>query len=314
MVLHIVDAVVRVQVLVQSNLENGSRSLSVGHGSVSERIVKRVDLPAGNGSRRQEVRPSPEPFLAVLGENVVLVAEPVLVPPPESGRVVNAEDVNVLDLEPCVFHCLEVPVQRARSISAREHIFVHEETPGRRLAGGCENGGVFSPNKVLVSPSLTEPRDLVHEGTIIIQEIINLLHKLSIAPDADVFTHLQRHNLVELGASRDLPVVAAQNPSLVRRNSILRDALRAKLGLVLAQSDAGSVDTVVLGGVCNEGSPTASDVEELVTGLESELFTDGRELVVLHLLEGLFDVRVADDAGGVDHAWAEEPFVEVVST
>lgn len=35
------------------------------------------------------------------------------------------------------------------------------------------------------------------------------------------------------------------------------------------------------------------------------------KLVVLQLLKGLLGVRVADDAGGIDHAWAEEPGEEL---
>lgn len=42
----------------------------------------------------------PEPPLAVLGLDLLAVAQPVAVPAPQGGRVVHADGVDALDLEP----------------------------------------------------------------------------------------------------------------------------------------------------------------------------------------------------------------------
>ncbi len=45
--------------------------------------------------------------------------------------------------------------------------------------------------------------------------------------------------------------------------------------------------------------------------MEIEFFADDGELVVLDLLKGLLLVKVEDDTGGINHAWAKEPKVRV---
>ena len=73
---------VRVQVLVQRDLEQA-----------------RAPLPARNDAPREEEGPDAEPALAVLGEHLLLVRQPVLVPAPEGRGVVATEDVDGLDFE-----------------------------------------------------------------------------------------------------------------------------------------------------------------------------------------------------------------------
>lgn len=80
---------------------------------------------------------------------------------------------------------------------------------------------------------------------------------------------------------------------------------------VLTSSDVGSV---VLSGVRNKRSPSTSNVQHPVALLQSELLTDHVELVVLELLEGLHTVDIGDDTGCVNHTWAKEPRIEVVSS
>ena len=60
-------------------------------------------------------------------------------------------------------------------------------------------------------------------------------------------------------------------------------------------------------GIRSEGAPAAANVEEVVSGLKVELGADDGELVGLELFEGLGFGEGGDDAGGVDHARAEEP-------
>jgi hypothetical protein len=50
---------------------------------------------------------------------------PDLVPPVEGGRVVDAEDVDLLGLEADFLELLEDPVERDRSVRAGEDVLVH---------------------------------------------------------------------------------------------------------------------------------------------------------------------------------------------
>lgn len=80
--LHTRNTVVRVQVLVKSDLEHGEAS-----------------LPGNDSAVRQEEHPDPVPLVSVLGSDEILVGDPVLVPAVDGGGVVHAEDVDVLDFE-----------------------------------------------------------------------------------------------------------------------------------------------------------------------------------------------------------------------
>jgi hypothetical protein len=65
--------------------------------------------------------------------------------------------------------------------------------------------------------------------------------------------------------------------------------------------------------VLGESAPSAAYVEEFLTGLETDLFANDTELVILELFEGLFAVDVGYYARGVYHARAEKPAVEVIT-
>jgi len=56
-------------------------------------------VPAGDNRPSEEEGPDAEPPLAISLQDLVLVANPVLVPAVDSGRVVDAQNINVLDLE-----------------------------------------------------------------------------------------------------------------------------------------------------------------------------------------------------------------------
>lgn len=81
-VLDALDTMVRVQVLVKRDLEDGGTTLATDDDAVGE-----------------EEDPNPVPLLAVGLDDVLLIANPVLVPPVDSGGVVDAKDVNILNLE-----------------------------------------------------------------------------------------------------------------------------------------------------------------------------------------------------------------------
>ena len=130
-------------------------------------------------------------------------------------------------------------------------------------------------------PSLSESSNLIHHRTVIIQKIINLVQELGVPPDPNVLSHLEAGDLGVLGASRDFTVIVAENASLVRRNliishnvvstnprlqklgtyAVLSNAIGTELGLVLTESDASGIATIVLGSVSDESSPSASNIE-----------------------------------------------------
>ena len=74
-----------------------------------------------------------EPSVAILGNDLLLVAHPVSVPSPEGSGVVNTNGINVLDLKTSALKALDVEAQRGRGVRAREDVSVHEQTPVKIL-------------------------------------------------------------------------------------------------------------------------------------------------------------------------------------
>lgn len=103
------------------------------------------NLPARNNTIGEEEWPDSEPSITILGNNTVLVADPVFIPTVDGSRVMDTKNVNVLDFETSTLELERVscgrdqkrqktclandPSKRARSISTREDVFVHEKTP-----------------------------------------------------------------------------------------------------------------------------------------------------------------------------------------
>ena len=94
MVPHTVDPMVRIQIFMKCELEDRCTPLSTDNHTI-----------------RQEKHPDPVPSFTVGFDHVVLVVDPVLVPAIDSGRVVNAEDVNILNFKASAF---ELEVQKVR--------------------------------------------------------------------------------------------------------------------------------------------------------------------------------------------------------
>lgn len=271
MVRDTVDAVVCVEVFVKGDLEEGSAS-----------------LPGDDGGPGEEEDPDAVPAVTIGSDNLVLVRDPVLVPVPDGGRVVNTEDVNVLDLKAVIFELTNDPVESAACIGTREDIFVHEQTP----------------DEILVLPDGADTSDLEDEDTIVVEEIIDLTQELTIATDTDVFSHLERDNLVKgTWSILDITEVLAENASLGGVNTVGLDAGVSEGGLLAGEGNAGSVDTVVLGSKGDEGTPSASNVQETIAGLEAKFLADDGELVILELFEGFSLGEVGDDTTRVDHTW-----------
>ena len=84
---HAEDTVEGVQVLVQSDLEDGRSALAVG-GRRSQVTFYEIRgaryIPRGDGRVGKEEYPDAVPALAIYLNNLLLVADPVLVPAPDS--------------------------------------------------------------------------------------------------------------------------------------------------------------------------------------------------------------------------------------
>lgn len=210
----------------------------------------------------------------------------------------DANGVNGTDLETSLLELINVPAERSRGISTRENVLVHEETP----------------DQVLVLPALTETGELEDSDTIIIEHVVDLLHETLEMTDTDVLGHLETGDLVVLAlGDGDITVVHAQNLALLLGNASGAESLVTPSGLVTAESDTSSLDTIVDTGEAGEGTPAAADVEQSLAFLEVSLLANNGKLVILELLESLLLVGVRDDTGSVDHARAEEPGVEVIT-
>lgn len=107
---HTLNTMESVQVLVHGDLEHRSTSLSekkkkkvCKSSTRKQKDMKKSHIPADNGAVRQEEDPDSVPSVTVNRGHLVLVADPVLVPSVNGGRVVDTEDVNVLDFKASTF-------------------------------------------------------------------------------------------------------------------------------------------------------------------------------------------------------------------
>ena len=124
---------VTVQVLVEGQLENRSSPVPVGVCQGHPRTLNRFLSPGDDGGHGQEIDPDSVPPVTVLLGDLVLVADPVLVPAIDGGRVVNTKNINVFNLESSRLDLTDNPTKRTRSVCAREDVFVHEKAPFQGL-------------------------------------------------------------------------------------------------------------------------------------------------------------------------------------
>ena len=97
--------------------------------SCAQAAINQIYIPRDDGRVRKEEDPDAVPTLAVDLDHLLLVADPVLVPAPDGSRVVDTEDIDVLDFKASGLDLLDNPAEGARSIRAGEDVLVHEETP-----------------------------------------------------------------------------------------------------------------------------------------------------------------------------------------
>jgi len=63
--------------------------------------------PASDSAVGEEENPEPVPPIAVLLDDLLLVADPVLIPAIDCGRVMYTKDINVLDLKSSTFQLIK---------------------------------------------------------------------------------------------------------------------------------------------------------------------------------------------------------------
>lgn len=211
----------------------------------------------------------------------------------------HTNGVNSLDFKASALEVVDNKTERSTGIGTGEDVFVHEKTP----------------DQVLVLPGLAETSNLQEESTIVVEHVVNLRQESGEVADTDVLGHLETSDvLISTLNTRSVAVVTAHNAALVLFDTSLAKTIVTPRGLITAKSDTGNVSAVVGRGVFSKGSPAAAKIKDPVTGLKTNLLANNGQLVVLELLEGLLPVDIADHTGGVDHAWAEEPSVEVVTS
>ena len=238
------------------------------------------------------------PSLAILGFNLVTITQPVAVPPPKSSRVVYTNSVNALNLKSGSLEPVDKEAERRGSIGTRENVFVHEKTP-------CE---------ILVLPRLAKTGNLKEESTVIIQHVIYLPEEAPKVTDADMLGHFKAsYLLVAAFGDGNVTIVHAQDLALLLGDAGVAEGTIAPGSLVAAKSDTGSLGAKVDAGEAGESAPTAANVEQSLSLLKVNLLADNGELVILELFQSLLLVDVRDDTGGIYHARAKEPAVEVIA-
>lgn len=98
------------------------------------------------------------------------------------------------------------------------------------------NGRGHAPDEVLVLPARADTRDLKHEDAVVLEHIVHLREELRVPADSDMLSnecrssatsskqnatqrvthlsHLERHDLVVLGAFGNVAVIGAQDARL----------------------------------------------------------------------------------------------------
>ena len=192
------------------------------------------------------------------------------------------------------FELTNIPVQRARGVSTREDVLVHEETP----------------NQVLVLPVPPESGDLEVEDAVILEPLAHNGQEDLEVLDANVLSHLKAGDFVVL-VKGNLTVVVQQEVDLVGDLLLLGLPNREGVSL-LADGNSGDPGSVFLSGKAGKGTPAAANVKDGLVFLEVDLVAGNRHLVVLSLLKGV--VLALKDTARVKHGWAQKPGVEVVAT
>lgn len=130
-----------------------------------------------------------------------------------------------------------------------------------------------------------------------------------------MLSHLETGNLVIASfLERNVTIIHAKDPALFLRDTGLSESVIAPSSLVATKSDTGYMSTEVDTGKICKSSPSAANIQHLVSRLEPNLLADNGEFVILELFESFLFRRVRDNTRRVNHAWAKEPAVEVITS
>eukprot|EP00123_Amoebidium_parasiticum_P022378 comp8624_c0_seq1/m.3914 comp8624_c0_seq1/g.3914 ORF comp8624_c0_seq1/g.3914 comp8624_c0_seq1/m.3914 type:complete len:454 (+) comp8624_c0_seq1:695-2056(+) len=269
-------AVGLVLVLVQHNLPARGRALG-----------------CDDGGPREEDDPQAEPPFAVLGLDLLLVLDPVVVPLLKRDRVVDPHVLDVVHLEPGSLNLVHNKPEGAGGVSSREDVSAHKD----------------APDKVLEAPGGTQAGNLQVEEAVVLEPVRAHVQEVLEAKHTHVLGHLNTADDIPL-LEGDIPVVHQLDRAQVL-SSVLLNALVAPGNLLLADGHTKRLGTIVLAGVADQRAPAAANVEQSHAGLELQLLADGVHLALLCDLEGV--ILVCVHAAGVDHGGAQEPVVEVVA-
>lgn len=240
-----------------------------------------------------------EPSAAVLGLNLGAVSEPVPVPSPQSSGVVDTNGVNRLNLEASALKVVDEESKWGRSVSAWEDVSVHEKTP----------------HKILVLPRLAETSNLQEENSVVVKHVVNLSQESLEVANTDVLSHLETGDLVILALwDGNIAVVHAEDSALLFGDTGLAKTVVSPGGLVTAKSDTCDVGAEVNTGKLGQSSPAATNIKHSLALLEVNLLANDGKLVVLKFLKSLLLGDIGDNARSVDHTWAKEPPVEIITS
>jgi len=133
-----------------------------------------------------------------------------------------------------------------------------------------------------------------------------------------VYNHLGHLKTNDLGEGTllggNFSVVHTQNAGTGGITTIGLNPVVTEFCLVLAESNTSNFAVVVLMSESGKGTPSTSDVEQAIFGLEVEFLANHGQLVVLELFKAFLLFDVQNDARGIDHAGTKEPFVEVIAS
>mmetsp|Transcript_7819 Transcript_7819/g.13803 ORF Transcript_7819/g.13803 Transcript_7819/m.13803 type:complete len:455 (-) Transcript_7819:75-1439(-) len=250
-------------------------------------------LRSHDGGPSKKYNPAAEPPLAKLTNNLVLVAYPVVEPVVEGESVVHTTVLYTVYFVTGAFALGGTESKGARCVSSREYVGAHEDTPA----------------KILKLPCAAESSKLKVEDTLVLKHVLALEKKGLEVLDANVLNHFKAGDYVVL-LLRDITVVHAQQVDLVLYTVDLLSLVVSPLNLLASEGNTGRVGSKVLCSVAHEGTPSASNIKVIISGLHARVAAYEVHLAVLCNLEGF--VLGLEDSRGVNHTGAEKVVVKVV--
>lgn len=126
--------------------------------------------------------------------------------------------------------------------------------------------------------------------------------------------HLELRDFVEFLLLGNVAVVHAEDFALFLGNPSTAKGIGSIGSTLLGNGDAGYLGSIVETRELGKSAPSAPDIEHLLAFLQGELLANDSHFVILELFEGFLLGSIRDGAAGINHTWAEEPSVVIVST